>query len=311
MCNAGNCSKMSFAKTFFMLWLSHILLFFTVITMVYRSTVSSLLAWLWMSSTHSTVFGQEATVTAIINISFDPTTQKIIFEQSGNVLVPDVPNDSGQPLIPSLIWSNSDGFLGLFNGFSASDQYIFDNSHADTSCLLFEFDMDLDTPVPSLNIYLEQDPLYAELYVPGGYVSGSSLDATTTSVGNFLSLEEVGLVEGATCFYEYDVDNNVNTGSSANGYDAAIQWNVLVTPTAAPSMKPSQTPSMSSAPSFHPSSNPSTSLQPSHAPSDAPTCFTAKSAKTKSDGSTTNKKKPRRRKTESPRRSCRQTKSSK
>ena len=243
-------------------------------------------------------------VTATINISFDPVTRFITVDQSGSVLVPqDVNafNPTTSPVGPNRIFQvTGRSSLGvLSDGGDGITSYLFLDANTRTNedtglsgCLLSNSSpqtfFSLSETVPILSVLTS--PNVAQFDLPINYASGDSLDGCAVSTNTFASLAGAGLLEG-TCFFEYDADNNLNTG--VNGKEVGIIWNVNADGAACPTHSPSSSPSESQAPSNQPSNSPSESLAPSNqpsnspsesqAPSDQPT-FCLKKSKTKSPG---------------------------
>lgn len=167
-------------------------------------TVLPLLLWLCL------VKGQESgvqNVTATINISYNPGTRRIIFDQSGFVKLP-----VGSPIQLSATGS----FLGflLFDGNSLGvievpeyDAYeiAFARKNADTSCISTSSTINYEfTPcIPTLLVNTGTSSSAAFLFVPRGYQSENLLDGGPgATLMEFNSLPEAGFVEGASCFIE-------------------------------------------------------------------------------------------------------------
>ena len=236
------------------------------------------------------------TASATVDISWDPDTKKITFAQSGTVTVPSnsaislpdatLTNQFKNTIVGGL--SNLGikqvtgtrqactqvclPFVGcrdvcgpvpiLDNGFFLDD----DRGTLDKSCQVVDGSLQInsgdDTPA-TLSVG-ELSGTGFRLTLPnicdtGGETCSAGLTGTTMSDNTYDSLEAAGFVEGETCRFEYDANDD-------GTIDTAIEWNVLVVP----SEQPSLTPSLSVQPSDMPSSTPSASAQPSNMPSSTP-----------------------------------------
>ena len=129
------------------------------------------------------------------------------------------------------------------------------------------------SPTPDIKIfYAGSFATNPQLTVEQGIMNGDSVDGSAVSQDEFASLEAAKFVEGATCTFEYDADNN-------GDLDTAIQWIIVRSETmmpsesSAPSMMPSESsaPSKSSSPSMMPSKSSAPSMMPSEssAPSES------------------------------------------
>ena len=280
------------------------------------------LTWLWICSSISVVKGQESgvEVTATIDIVYDDATRRIAFVQTGFVNVPqDVSvtrRSAGSPIVPQFRYSTTSSvFWGTTQGF-ADDQYLIPvgRTNSDTRCLSNDnsnVSHQLTSPGITRLAVNANFMSNAVLFLPADYESGSDLSGSALSLSEFNSLADAGFQEGTSCLFQYDVDNNVATGS-ASGYDAAIVWNIV----AAPSSTPSSMPSASSEPSNIPSISSEPSNTPSNAPSSMPSCVIdrktkaprGKKGKSEKDNLSSTTKSG---KTQSPLLTCPQTKSPK
>ena len=237
------------------------------------AAIASLL-WNAQSVTAQTMTPNGVPVEVIVNICRNPVTGFITFEQTGSLsLSTDSPGESTAANTPEFQKrSNEIGFLQeeldfYFVGFNFVNDCLDGASFIETPLN--------DPGVPSLYV---TSTLF---FVDRGYVSGSSVDGTADSVSQ-ATMADIGLKQGSTCIYEYNADNNVNTGTPTNGFDAAIVWNVghddgtgcLIQPSSqpseTPSVTPSDSPSESQPPSNQPSNSPSESQAPSNQPSNSP-----------------------------------------
>ena len=236
------------------------------------------LLWLWICSSISVVKGQESgvEVTATINIAYDVATKRIAFVQTGFVNVPqDVTVTQNSPLgsgVPQFRYNLGFGMVWGTAIGNSDDEYLIpvERTNSDTSCLFSNNNVNhqLTSPgIPRLFVNANFNSR-AVLILPGNYESGSDLSGAALSLSEFGSLADAGFQEGTSCLFQYDVDNNVATGS-ASGYDAAIVWNIV----AAPSSTPSSMPSASLEPSNIPSISSEPSNTPSNVPSSMPSCI--------------------------------------
>ena len=249
-----------------------------LLTTMLPKTISPMSFWIALSSIYywmaAVVDADPITPSVTVSISLNEEN-KLVFVQQGTFTAPleisnPIPSNLGLDFFGN---GASIGALGTGSIFT----YLIpkERINVNLDCLMSGGGLIAyaSSPTPDIKIfYAGSFATNPQLTVEQGIMNGDSVDGSAVSQDEFASLEAAKFVEGATCTFEYDADNN-------GDLDTAIHWIIerseTMTPSesSSPSMMPSESsaPSKSSSPSMMPSKSSAPSMMPSEssAPSES------------------------------------------